>query len=242
MKTNRNSSLFILCAILAGIFMLLSSGCKKDSDDNNTPAGSIKDKDGNVYHTVSIGDQTWLLENLKTTHYNNGDPINPGKMYKAGVDADTAGAWLNYYNNDSIAEIYGRLYNFYVVNDPRGIAPEGYHVPTDEEWFALEMYLGNDSLTGGKLKEAGFAHWQSPNAFATNSTGFTALPAGSYAGFFGFVGLGMWNSLWTSTSTTQWYADARGLVYTNGLMGGAHLGDGSKSNFFSIRCVQDVKK
>ncbi|NVO20972.1 MAG: fibrobacter succinogenes major paralogous domain-containing protein [Bacteroidetes bacterium] len=242
MKRKTVSLSLILLTVFAGLLLLQINACKKSSDDNTPPSAGIKDFDGNVYHTVTIGQQVWLVENLKATHYRNGDPVNKAQLFKSGFTTDTSGAYLNYRNSDSIAQIYGRLYNFWAGTDPRGLAPVGFHVPSDAEWSAMEAYLGNDSLTGGKLKETGTTHWASPNINATNSSGFTALPAGSYAGFFGYVGLGNWTSLWTSTSTSTWYADARGMVNTTGIIGGANLGDGCKLNFFSIRCVQDPLK
>jgi uncharacterized protein (TIGR02145 family) len=221
-----------------------NTGCKKSSDSTPTTHSSagIKDYDGNVYDSVRIGTQVWLVQNLKTTHYRNGDPLVSGGKSFNGMATDTSGAYLNYGNSDSIVKIYGRLYNFWAGTDPRGIAPLGFHVPSDAEWSVLEAFLGNDTLTGGKLKESGTLHWKNPNLFATNSSGFTAIPAGSWASAIGFVGLGYWNSLWTSTSTSTWYADARGLTNTQGTIGGANLGDGCKLNFFSIRCVMDPKK
>jgi uncharacterized protein (TIGR02145 family) len=182
------------------------------------------------------------VENLKATHYRNGDPVTKASLDKFGMDTDTSGASMNYQNDENIARIYGRLYNYWVGIDPRGIAPLGFHVPSDEEWSALEAYLGNDTLTGGKLKEARTTHWTSPNLYATNSSGFTGLPAGSYASFMGFMGLGLWNSLWTTTSVSTWYADARSLNNSSGRMGGAHLGDGCKFLYFSIRCVQNTAR
>jgi uncharacterized protein (TIGR02145 family) len=245
MKNYICSAWGFLAIFIAGSFLVIFSGCKKSSDDNNTPVtptGAIKDYDGNVYHSITIGSQVWLVENLKATHYRNGDPVTKASTLSDGSLTDTSGAYMNYGNSDSIAMIYGRLYNYYAGIDPRGLPPLGFHVPSDAEWSVLEASLGNDTLTGGKLKEAGTAHWQSPNLYATNSSGFTALPAGSYGGYLGFLGLGLWNSLWTSTSVSTWYADARGLVNSKGTIGGAHLGDGMKLHFFSVRCIADPPK
>jgi uncharacterized protein (TIGR02145 family) len=141
--------------------------------------GIVTDIDGNVYKTVQVGTQTWMAENLKTTHYRNGDPI---------PDITDDSAWLNlttgaycWYNNDSATfkTYYGALYNWYAVTDTRNIAPAGWHIPSDSEWNTLSAFLGGESVAGGKLKEKGLTHWFGPNKGATNETGFTTLPGGS---------------------------------------------------------------
>jgi uncharacterized protein (TIGR02145 family) len=128
---------------------------------------AIKDFDGNTYTSVVIGTQTWLVENLKTTHYNNGDAI--------GSDfSGTVGAVAQY---PSAAVEYGKLYNQYAVDDIRGIAPIGYHVPSVAEYDTLIAYLGGVALAGGKMKEDGLTHWNF-DATGTNESGFTAIGAG----------------------------------------------------------------
>lgn len=158
---------------------------EKDIDSNKS---EITDVDGNIYNTIKIGDQWWMVENLRVSRFQNGDTI-------ANVDEDSlwqdlkTGAMCFYDKLDWQTETYGVLYNFYAVIDTRGLAPEGWHVPTDEDWKELEMFLGMsksaaDSTgyrgidTGGKLKEEGTKHWRAPNIGATNSSEFTALPAG----------------------------------------------------------------
>jgi uncharacterized protein (TIGR02145 family) len=138
---------------------------------------TVTDIDGNIYHTVTIGTQVWMVENLKTTKYRNGDPI-PNVTGNAWA-ALTTGAYC-WYNNDAATykATYGALYNWYAVADSRNIAPTGWHVPTDAEWTTLTTFLGGESVAGGKLKETGTNHWTSPNTGATNETGFTALPGG----------------------------------------------------------------
>lgn len=135
--------------------------------------------------SVKIGKQTWMVKNLDVATYRNGDPI-PKVTNEAEWVALTTGAWC-YYNNDSAtyAATYGKLYNWYAVNDPRGLAPTGWHVPSDAEWTTLVNYLGRYELAGGKMKEKGTTHWNTPNKGATNSSGFTGLPGGyrhSYRG------------------------------------------------------------
>ena len=136
----------------------------------------VTDYDGNVYDTVIIGSLTWLKQNLKVTHYNNGVTI-PNVTGNVEWASLTTGGRC-YYDNDSVANdsVYGVLYNWYAVSDPGQICPSGWHVSTNAEWNTTEAYLGGTGIAGGKMKEAGTAHWLSPNTGATNSSGFTDLP------------------------------------------------------------------
>ena len=140
--------------------------------------GTVVDIDGNVYNTVTIGTQVWMVENLKTTKYRNGDAI-PNVTGNASWVALSTGAYC-WYNNDAATykATYGALYNWYAVGDSRNIAPSGWHVATDSEWTTLSTFLGGESIAGDKLKEIGTSHWLSPNTGATNSNGFTAFPGG----------------------------------------------------------------
>jgi len=170
--------------------------------------GTVTDIDGNVYKTVKIGNQWWMAENLKVTRYRNGDPIPNITDNHTWVDLST-GAYCNYNNDISNVATYGRLYNWYAVDESRNIAPAGWHVPTDDEWKQLEIYLGMSPTEadethwrgtdeGGKLKETGTTHWYSPNTGATNESGFTALPGG-YRVSGGFSSLGFGAYFWSST-------------------------------------------
>jgi len=160
----------------------------------------IRDIDNNIYHTIIIGNQVWSLENLKTSKYRNGDPIiNFTDTAKWAWNGLTSGAYSNYNNDTSISNIYGKLYNWFAINDKRGICPNGWHIPTENEWNELINYLGGNSDVGGKLKETGILHWVSPNTGATNESGFTALPSG-YREIDGtFQGLGHVTYIWSST-------------------------------------------
>lgn len=162
---------------------------------------------------IPIGTQTWTKCNLDVTTYRDLTPIP-----QATSDADWAnkgssgiGAWCYYGENTANGPIYGKLYNWYAVNNTvnGGLAPLGYHIPTDSEWTALTDYLGGESLAGGKMKEAGFCHWQSPNTAATNSSGFTGLPGGDRDTGGTFFGIGC-HGFWWSTSEDEetgevWY-------------------------------------
>jgi uncharacterized protein (TIGR02145 family) len=137
------------------------------------PDTPVTDYDGNTYRTMKIGDQVWMIENLKSTHYNDGTPIQ----------------YYNYNDDEANALVYGRLYAWSALmngalssntnpSNVQGVAPKGWHIPSKEEWLQLINYLGGENVAGGKLKEAGIVHWVSPNTGATNESGFSALPAG----------------------------------------------------------------
>jgi uncharacterized protein (TIGR02145 family) len=155
-----------------------------------------------VANDVTIGTQVWTGCNLNVDTYLNGDPIpqiTDPNLWKSARQ----GAWC-YYNNDPVnGPIYGKLYNWYAVNDPRGLAPVGYHIPTDTEWNTLINFLGDFTIAGEKLKETGLCHWNSPNEFSNNQSLFTALPAGVRSsdpiGDGSFGGIGEYAFFWTST-------------------------------------------
>jgi uncharacterized protein (TIGR02145 family) len=163
----------------------------------NINAQSVIDIDGNSYDTIHIGTQIWLNKDLKVTHFNNGSLI-PNITNNTQWSTFTSSARC-YYNNDSVnnASTYGVLYNGYTIIN-NNICPIGWHVPSEEEWNTLCDYLGC-SIAGGKLKELGTTHWQSPNTGATNENGFTALPGGSrhyHSDFQSVDSIGSW---WTSS-------------------------------------------
>jgi uncharacterized protein (TIGR02145 family) len=184
--------------------MMGAISCEDDAEDLiPTNIENVTDIDGNVYKTVKIGNQLWMVENLKVTHYRNGDPIN----HVTDMSEWPSGASYSNYDNDTTnGSTYGRLYNWYAVDDSRNIAPEGWHVATDEDWNELEMFLGSDA--GGKLKatgtiEGGDGLWYEPNEGATNESGFSALPGGLIRIAYGaiFDGLGEAAVFWTSTGS-----------------------------------------
>ena len=207
---------------------------------------TVTDIDGNVYRTVKIGSQWWMAENLKATHYRNGDEI-PNMTGDADWSNLTAGACSYYDDNANNAAVYGRLYNWYGVNDSRKIAPAGWHVPSDEEWKELEMVLGMSQYSvdstryrgtneGGKLKETGTSHWFDPNTGATNETGFSALPGGYRLSTVGYHDIGYYTYFWSSTEGSSGQAWYRLLSYRYSkvyrLSLSMHVG-------FSVRCVRD---
>lgn len=213
----------------------LVSSCGDDAKDELPSGCIVTDIDGNVYHIVVIGTQEWLVENLKTTRYRNGTAI-PNVTDSTAWSGLTTGAYCDYNNNAANSTTYGRLYNWYAVSNANNIAPTGWHVATDAEWTTLTTYLGGDSVAGGKLKEAGLAHWASSNTGATNETGFTALPGG-YRGYGGtFGGIDNYGGWWSSTEDYTTIAWSRGMsdFNVNVLRISYH-----KPLGFSVRCVRD---
>ncbi|NQU67476.1 MAG: hypothetical protein HQ510_05985 [Candidatus Marinimicrobia bacterium] len=209
------------------------------------------DIDGNVYQTVIIGDQEWMVENLKVTHYRNGDSIPTGYSGSEWSNLST-GAYAVYPWDDDVAslatcggncaETYGNLYNWYAVDDSRNITPEGWHVPTDEEWMELTDYLGGYLIAGGKMKSTGTIEngdglWYAPNAGATNESGFTALPGGYRLGGGTYGHMGNWGYYWSSTESGSFNAWRRTLYYHYSIVS---RGSVSKQTGFSVRCVRDA--
>jgi uncharacterized protein (TIGR02145 family) len=187
-----------------------------------------------VAQDITIGSQTWTKCNLDVSTYANGDTI-PEVTDPTVWTGLTTGAWC-YYNNDSAnGVIYGKLYNWYAVSDPRGLAPAGYHIPTDAEWTTLTDYLGSQSIAGGKMKETGLCHWLTPNTNATNESGFTALPGGyrfHNSGVFNFITTdGYWWSSTDSSNEKYWNIYLR---YNSGELGMKEMGDCGY-----VRCVKN---
>ncbi len=208
----------------------------------------VTDIDGNVYITVKLGDQIWMAENLKVIHYRNGDPV-PEITNNIDWILMSTGAYCNYNNDESNVSVYGRLYNCFAVRDNRGLAPEGWHVATNDDWIELEMYLGMSSFDvgeygwrgtneGGQIKETGSEHWQYPNAGATNETGFNALPGGFREVEFGdFLEMGTNAYFWTTSIGTY-----SGVVYYRNLYynySDIYSGCFGKNSGLSVRCVKD---
>lgn len=196
--------------------------------------GTISDIDGNVYHYITIGTQTWTVENLRTTKYNTGAPI-PQVADSAQWVSLGSGAYCEYTDFVNLPVSYGRLYNWYAVNDSRKLAPTGWHVPTSADWNLLFTYLGGTSVAGAKLKEAGTTHWASPNSGATNSSGFTALPTG-YRHNGSYYLIGSYGFSWIATEANSTTAGSLEFGYWTSEV--AKL-DRSKNTGMSVRCIRD---
>jgi uncharacterized protein (TIGR02145 family) len=234
----RTKRMLIYPLMIMGFALIFFNSCKKDSSSTNTTvvtAPTVTDADGNVYPAVVIGTQTWMAANLKTTKYNDGTSI-PLVATAAAWSADTTAAYCWYNEEQATYEKpYGALYNWYAVNTGK-LAPTGWHVPTDAEWHTLIAYLGDSTTAGGKLKEAGTAHWATPNTGAGNSTGFTALPSGSCytSGFFYLIGEYGW--IWSSTAASSTDAYHVYMIYNSNAI---YRKGGAKGIGFSVRCVKN---
>lgn len=219
------------------LFALVSIVSCSDEESNTISNNAIDNRPGIpiTANEVRIGNQTWATKNLNVDHYKNGDPI-PQVTDATQWRNITTGAWCYYNNDPANGAIYGKLYNWYAVNDARGLAPEGYHVPTHLEWGILAYFLGGETTAGGSMKETGTAHWLSPNTNATNSSGFTGLAGGWRNNNGAFVNVGN-NGLWWSASQNGIAGSWIRILYynntnANSQIEGAWLG-------FSVRCMKN---
>ncbi len=222
------------------LFIFLVHSCCKDEDN------IIKDADGNVYTSKIIGTQTWMVENLKTTRYINGDLIGstPTEFTLISNDPTSKYHWPDVDMNDEYVSSFGRLYTWYAVKDIRNVCPAGWHVPSDAEWVTLTDYLGGVSLAGDKLKElCGEDSWRcypfSEGNTETNESGFTALPGGLHDYLFDHMAnrreyeVGYW---WSSTEYSDTNAWALEISWGTPVVSS---GKYEKRLGFSVRCLQD---
>lgn len=220
----------------------ISTACKSTSDNVfiafYDPSKVATDYDGNIYNSVTIGTQVWLSENLKTTSYNNGDPIETTTPADLNIfdEYNPPYQWA-YEGVEGNVAIYGMLYTWHAATDSRGVCPAGWHLPSDAEWTVLTDFLGGENIAGGKLKETGTTLWMDPNDGATDETGFAALPGGfrHYNGSFDFSGYnGYW---WSSTPDNSGYVWTRILSYDSF--------DVTRNDYLdaamgaSVRCLRD---
>ncbi len=228
------------------VFLLLSSiGCKKDDKDEFVlGSGTVADIDGNVYPTVIIGDQVWMAENLKTTRYFDGTPIEyPGKNNIAW-EKNLTGAYSWYNNNEAdYRDTYGALYNWHAVSSGK-LCPAGWRVPSDEEWTKVNMYLVGDLRAG--LKESSTEHLEEIFTVNLNGNGFSAMPGGvrfstmpggsrvTDNGYFYYIGkTGRWWSSTESSSRSAWYRS----IYVNS--NNVYRSHNYKETGFSVRCIRN---
>jgi uncharacterized protein (TIGR02145 family) len=242
-----NKKYILIFSLLAVIFFILTGNCGKEDDD------TITDRDGNIYHTVTIGTQVWMVENLKTTHYNDGKPIP--LITDSAEWAKPDGAAVCWYDNEKAShEYYGALYNWHAVQTGK-LAPSGWHVPGDSEWIILSKYLiahgynyDGDTVANEYAKAlAADTGWFSVGNIdcavgssdypdKRNGSGFTGFPGGrrEYNGEFSRFGTyGMW---WSSSERYGGYAWYRTLAFD-------HCGFvrswAPEENGFSVRCIKD---
>lgn len=216
---------------------------------------TVTDIDGNVYQTTKIGDQLWMAEDLKVSHYPNGDAIpyiDDDATWGALADDNTSDAYCFYgdSNDDGTVDIaypdYGAIYSYAAAigddwlrdnTETQGVCPDGWHLPSDAEWTELIDNLGGESVAGGKLKETGTSHWMAPNTETTNESGFSALPGSGRDcnnGEFELIGaVAIW---WSATPT---YADSTSVrLLENNSPSSGHT-NSAKSNGLSVRCVKN---
>jgi uncharacterized protein (TIGR02145 family) len=198
-----------------------------------------KDRDGNSYKTIKIGTQLWTKENLNVSKYRNGDLI-PQVTDPTQWANLTTGAWCYYNNDPANGAVYGKLYNWYAVNDPRGLAPEGWHVPSNAEWTTLTTFLGGENVAGGKMKEIGTSFWRSPNTQATNESGFTGLPANFRFVHGGFIPqIGYWGNWWSSSGEMDSWGGVAWYLELNNSSGSVFKDKDGKNAGLSVRCVKN---
>jgi uncharacterized protein (TIGR02145 family) len=196
--------------------------------------------------SVTIGNQIWMTKNLDVSTFRNGDPIPEAKTeeewYLAGQNGEPA--WCYYDNDPTNGEKYGKLYNWYAVNDPRGLAPEGWHVPNDSEWTNLVTFLGGEDLAGAKMKTPLGWEDNSPEVNdsweGTNESGFSALPGGSRTavGYFSILGGGgfWWSSTEVEEDPFKYIQDI--TLYSEFALAIIGLGE-DRSEGKSVRCIKD---
>jgi len=218
----------------------------------STPvAGTVSDIDGNIYHTVTIGTQVWMVENFKATKYRNGDAIPNVADSRSWVNLKS-GAQCNYNNDEVLGNKYGKLYNWYAVNDSRKLAPAGWHIPSNDEWTALDNYVESNFGTSGNVGKALAAKtdWVSSSyegvigndLLKNNASGFTALPGGVRTNDFAktnssFIFVGENGYWWSSTEYQSYWAWDRFLYNFSKDIDSYFYND--KINGQSVRCIKD---
>lgn len=212
--------------IVLGLSLLVNS-CKKDKN-----TGLVEDIDGNVYHTVTIGSQVWMVENLKTTRYRNGDLIGTTNPANKDISAETEPKYQwAYGGNENNVNEYGRLYTWYAVNDTRKLAPVGWHVATNDDWDALIAFAGGADVAGAKLKEKGVLHWTS-SGNGTDDYGFKALPGGGRV--YTFDELNENGLFWSGSASNEYTA----WVFLIPNSSPVEKFSPSNSFGYSVRCVK----
>lgn len=241
-----------ICYLFFSLLILSFSSCNEEKKDEpeTTPESptptpiTVTDKDGNVYNTITIGTQVWMVENLKVTKYNDGTPI-PNVTSNTAWAALTTGAYCNYNNDAANGSKYGKLYNWYAVNSGK-LAPEGWHIPTKTEWETLVAYVSANLGTSTSISKALAAQtdWQvsmlanvpGNDLSKNNSTGFTALPGGNQNFNGSFYDGGYEGYWWSSTAYDtefSWFSSV------NSESIGMSVYWLKNGNGLSVRCIKD---
>jgi uncharacterized protein (TIGR02145 family) len=233
--TSSISALVANTTYYARAYATNSAGTAYGNQVSFTTSPTVTDIDGNTYQTVAICNQKWTKTNLNVSKYRNGDVI-PQVTDATQWGSLTTGAWCYYNNDPANGVIYGKLYNWYAVIDPRGLSPIGYHIPSDAEWTTLTTCLGGDGVAGGKMKSTDTSLWGSPNTDANNSSGFTGLP-GRYRFSDGrFLGINATSGWWSSSEYSTMDGWNLSLIYGNSSAIRNYV---SKLGGNSVRCVKD---
>ena len=181
---------------------------------------------------IKIGTQTWTTKNLDVTKYRNGDKI-PQVQDANAWEKLTTGAWCYYENKTANGTSYGKLYNWFAVNDTRGLAPKGYHIPTHAEWTMLTDYLGGETIAGTKMKST--SGWDN-NGNGNNTSGFAGLPGGFRTYYGNFDSIGAYGNWWSSSEGNT---DDAWCRYLRTHLGKVSRNANHKQNGFSVRCLRD---
>lgn len=224
--------------VYAVLFLTVFFSCKKE--DGGPITGTVKDNEGNEYSTVVIDDQEWMRENLRVSKYNDGSTIRHVYEKEAWAKMES-GAWTYHIGDDG--KVYGKLYNWYAVNDKRGICPKGWHVPTDKEWNIMINRFKGIHLAGAKLKSTATVpddhpRWIGPNANATDQSDFSAIPGGIITPDGEFKFLGSFGAYWTNSETHGENAWKYGMSYNDTKI---YRHRRSKKYGYSVRCVRSIK-
>lgn len=219
--------------VMGTLILVMITGCKKNDD-----SAEIKDGDGNIYTSITIGTQKWLAQNLKTTKYNDGTDIplvTDNTEWKNLVSPGYC-----WYNNDEASNknVYGAIYNWHAVNTGK-LCPKGWHVPSEEEMWVLADLHGGEKSAGGPLKEKGTTHWRSPNTGATDLYGFTALPGGYRNQWIGFQEMYTHCGWWTATKSSSIWDETAYLYIMYYDYPDMAITDVYIQNGYYVRCVKN---
>jgi uncharacterized protein (TIGR02145 family) len=231
--------LILLVLIVAGYF--ISKG-NEGTQIEEKLSSITENENETIASSVIIGDQEWQTKNLEVDRFRNGDLIPHAITDEEWKAAGERGepAWCFYDNDTENGELYGKLYNWYAVNDARGLAPAGWHIPSDEEWTTLSDYLGGEELAGGKMKTTGMNYWNPPNTGATNDSGFSALPGGYRSDVCVFYNIKNIAFFWSVSEKDKNKAWSRSLYSTiNNVLRNYYITNNNKSVGASVRCLRD---
>lgn len=230
-------------ALLTALILLTIACKKKDTDGDGdgepkvigTAGSGVTDVEGYAYPTVVIGSQEWMAQNLRVSHFSNGDTIFSGR--KVGdISGMGSPQFFFYPNNDSLTNLnrYGRLYTYYIVEDLRNVCPNGWRVPTKSDWDTLVLNVGGDVDGGGHLKST--SYWEAPNAGGDNLSMFNALPAGYREPEDVYKEVTQTGGWWTTTADT---ADRVWTYYLKYTYSYVFESPNEKKKAFSVRCIKN---